>query len=712
MLLIKEGVASFTKDLVKNQDGSVNIYFGPKATTGKEIWLAKRGHSMGLSFMSRIPIRVSVPVLIAAPVLIIAVVLSWLATGQHQMAAQDLTRQNLLQTHKQIQAHLDQLLDAPGRINRVNAELLAQGMLPTDDLPRWRDTLITELRAYSMLSSIVWGSADGQATWICRYIGDDDHIYYALKGAAAGENITEYRIDASGKVESKPSGTFKFDPRIRPWYIAPIRANGPAWCEPFLWVGGGDAKEVTLGISYGQPVRDSAGAILGVIDADLSLNDISHYLEKLQVGKTGGAYLVDRKGYLIGSSMGASLADAEGKRLLASDSGKPRIAASARHIEESIGPFAGFTEIHQDTITSGGQKLFLLASPYRHSTGLRWRIVTLIPEDDFLADVRAGFRRSLLWSVLAAVGALVFGLIVSLFMVKPILTLTSHVRRIGQGELDEELHLRQSPEMIRLSEEINTMSAGLRDRLRMRQALALAMDVQQNLLPAETPQIEGLDIAGHSTYCDETGGDYYDFLDVSGLSESTVAVALGDVVGHGIAAAMMMAGARGVLRSRCGQAGSLADLLQHMNSHLCEDAGIGSGRFMTMFLMTLDAIEKKMRWASAGHDMPFIYEPGFGFHEIEGGGIPLAVLPGEEYREYSFDGIRPGQVILAGTDGVWETFSEAGEEYGKQRVCDLIERHASRPAEEISQALQTELATYRGDSSQLDDVTLIVIRVL
>jgi serine phosphatase RsbU (regulator of sigma subunit) len=94
--------------------------------------------------------------------------------------------------------------------------------------------------------------------------------------------------------------------------------------------------------------------------------------------------------------------------------------------------------------------------------------------------------------------------------------------------------------------------------MRLRHSLALAQEVQQNLLPSGTPNIKGLDIAGHATYCDETGGDYYDFLKIAGQPDTTAAIVVGDVVGHGVAAAMLMATARGILLSRCRTPGSLA----------------------------------------------------------------------------------------------------------------------------------------------------------
>ena len=158
------------------------------------------------------------------------------------------------------------------------------------------------------------------------------------------------------------------------------------------------------------------------------------------------------------------------------------------------------------------------------------------------------------------------GLVLAYIGIRALLNLVSHVRQIGKGDLEHELHLNYSPKFTRLSDEINAMTAGLRDRMRLRHSLALAMEVQQSLLPSDNPNIDGLDIAGHSAYCDETGGDYYDFLDITGLSDTTAAIAVGDVVGHGVAAAMLMATARGVLRSQCQEPGNLSDFLKNMNN--------------------------------------------------------------------------------------------------------------------------------------------------
>jgi len=238
-----------------------------------------------------------------------------------------------------------------------------------------------------------------------------------------------------------------------------------------------------------------------------------------------------------------------------------------------------------------------------------------------------------------------------------------------------------------------------------------------NLLPSKTPIIEGLDIAGHSTYCDETGGDYYDFLDVVGLSESSLAIAIGDVVGHGIAAAMLMATVRGILVSHCDETGSLSELLTHMNKHFIKDfgetsAGAGPCRFMTMLLMIIDMDAKEVRWASAGHDSPFVYDSeNDEFINFDLGSTPLGILQEEVFEEYTFSGVRSGQVYLAATDGVWETMSPTREMFGKDRVQDLIRKHAHMSAAEISEQLRTELVSFGGKLGQNDDVTFVVVKV-
>src|SRR4029079_7648860 len=147
--------------------------------------------------------------------------------------------------------------------------------------------------------------------------------------------------------------------------------------------------------------------------------------------------------------------------------------------------------------------------------------------------------------------------------------------------------------------------------------------------------IPGFDISGYCAYCDETGGDYYDYIVIDRSNRSRFIVALGDVMGHGLASALLMASARGILRSSISKFTAPGAILTHLNERLYEDTG--GDRFMTMCLAAFDIHCAGCVWASAGHDAPIIYAPvDQKFIEPEGGDVPLGIVPDVEYGNYQF----------------------------------------------------------------------------
>src|SRR5262249_57911265 len=146
------------------------------------------------------------------------------------------------------------------------------------------------------------------------------------------------------------------------------------------------------------------------------------------------------------------------------------------------------------------------------------------------------------------------------------------------GYLEAKAEFGGSGEFRQLADELNQMIADLRDRLRLLHSLGVAMEVQRRLLPASAPKVRGLDVAGHSTYCDETGGDYYDFLVLDKAAPHAVLVALGDVMGHAFAAPLSIADVRAVLRQRAGSAHRLSALVSGLQPAVA--AGPCRGRLL------------------------------------------------------------------------------------------------------------------------------------
>jgi len=273
-------------------------------------------------------------------------------------------------------------------------------------------------------------------------------------------------------------GVYLCDARVCPWYTAAVQNGKAIWSEPYRRIPGSrHLSPLTLG--YASPLRESNGRLLGVMNAELTVKDISFYLEKLRVGRTGRAFLIDFKGRLIATSTGVPLVDLANHPMNAVDSNDHHIATAARELEKAFGSFA-------------------------------------LP-------------------------------------------------------------------------------------------LEMAEEVQQNLLPSFTPKIDGLDLAGFSRYCDET-----------------------------------------------------------------------TDRFAEL----------------RGHD------------------LSLGLTQDVYYREHFFADVRAGQIYLAATDGLWETFNEDGGMFGKKRTRRLIRTHAKRSAAEISREISNEISRFRADAELKDDISYVILKVL
>jgi sigma-B regulation protein RsbU (phosphoserine phosphatase) len=244
-----------------------------------------------------------------------------------------------------------------------------------------------------------------------------------------------------------------------------------------------------------------------------------------------------------------------------------------------------------------------------------------------------------------------------------------------------------------------------------KKALTLAAEVQKSLLPQIKPQIQGLDIAGRNVSCDEIGGDYFDFLWRRENPDSPFSVIVGDITGHGVDSALLMTSARAFLRMRASQPGTMAEIISAMNSHLTQDV-LESGRFMTLFYMTIDPASDRIEWVRAGHDPAVLYDPSTDeFEELKGTGIALGVSDAFKYEENYKTGLKEGQIIAIGTDGIWEAFNKTGKMFGKDRFWEIIRENARSNADDILNAVFGELSHFTKGRKSEDDITLVVIKI-
>ena len=256
------------------------------------------------------------------------------------------------------------------------------------------------------------------------------------------------------------------------------------------------------------------------------------------------------------------------------------------------------------------------------------------------------------------------------------------------------------------------MAALDKEHRRVRHSLSLAMEVQQNLLPKSNPQVKGLDIAGKSIYCDETGGDYYDFLEVGNPGEGRIGVVVGDVADHGIPSALLMATVRAMIRQRSSAFGKINQVVTDVNRQLAIDVQ-DSGRFMTLFYTEIERPNNLIRWVNAGNEPAMLFDPMAGiFSDLNGAGnLALGVFEDAQFREAQ-QVIALGQIIVIATDGIWEARNPKGEMFGRHRIQRIIRRHASKTASDIQKAILNALKRFQKGAKLEDDLTLVIIKII
>jgi len=297
-------------------------------------------------------------------------------------------------------------------------------------------------------------------------------------------------------------------------------------------------------------------------------------------------------------------------------------------------------------------------------------------------------------------------------ILQPIRDMLRVVRQVHKGNYQHRVPVVTNDELGILGDGMNEMTEGLRERERMRHSLILAKEIQQTLLPSSDPRLPGLDIAGHSIYCEGTGGDYFDYLLPEDPTDRRIGIVVGDVSGHGISSALLMATSRGFLRQRAALPGSIGAIVTDVNRQLIGDVA-DSCSFMTLFYLQIDLDTRALKWVRAGHDPGLIYDPdNDDFVALDGRGAALGLNPDAIYREYRRSDLKPNQIIVLGTDGIWESFSPAGEMFGKKRLERAIAHYRASSARDIMLAILSELEDFQQGRPAEDDITLIVIKVL
>ncbi|HXP84457.1 MAG TPA: SpoIIE family protein phosphatase [Bryobacteraceae bacterium] len=228
--------------------------------------------------------------------------------------------------------------------------------------------------------------------------------------------------------------------------------------------------------------------------------------------------------------------------------------------------------------------------------------------------------------------------------------------------------------------------------------------IQRQLLPSVPPPAPGLDMAGRTASCRTVGGDYYDYLR---FPDGKVGVLVGDVAGKGMPAALLMSSLQARVHVVFEDSSSIAQKMSRLNKAIASNCP--DNRFITFFLGVIDPQTGQVVYSNAGHNPPLVVRAKGGFETLTGGGIILGILPAATYEEFTAQ-LDPGDILVLFSDGVTEAANPQDQEFGEERLADLVAGMRDRPAREIVEKINDAVMAFTEGAPPADDITVLVVR--
>lgn len=242
------------------------------------------------------------------------------------------------------------------------------------------------------------------------------------------------------------------------------------------------------------------------------------------------------------------------------------------------------------------------------------------------------------------------------------------------------------------------------ERQRLENELQLASEIQQRFQPSCPPKLHGFELQGISFPCYEIGGDYYDFIE---RSDGRLLIALGDVSGKGTAAALLMSSLHAAVHAQVAANTSLVQTISDVNSYLADNTP--ANRFVTLFMAELDQRTGVLKFVNAGHNPALIIHAGGTVEQLGAGGLPLGIIRDTNYTEGRTQ-LHPGDVFVTYSDGVSEAQSPTGEEFGLNRLTEVVSQNLKRNASGLRDRIEDALSKFADSTPAADDITLVILK--
>jgi sigma-B regulation protein RsbU (phosphoserine phosphatase) len=495
---------------------------------------------------------------------------------------------------------------------------------------------------------------------------------------------------------------------IADWYALPRNLFLPCWSEPYSAGSGTDSLMVT----YSIPLYAKAGHsnFIGVVKCDVSLEWLHELLLSLPLGQNGYAFLLSRNGTYVAHPERSFILK-ENIFSRAEEQGNAFLRKLGR---EMVKGRSGF--IRYDSIVSG-EKGWLLYQPIP-STG--WVLGVFFPQEAMTAKVIELSRKEAAIGLAGFLLLLPVMLLIARSITRPLLQLDKAARVLATGDLDASLpELRGKDEVARLADSFTAMRDELKvhlamlektaaNRERIESELRIARDIQMGLIPKTFPPFPArrdFELFAVMNPARQVGGDFYDFFMPD---DEHLCVAIGDVSGKGVPAALFMAVTRTLLRAFLQNGDSPGDALRHLNDDLAQNNDYCM--FVTVFCLVVHLPSGHCRFANGGHNLPCVIRADGRIDYLpKTKGAALGVMEGLSVAE-SETRLTPGDTLFLYTDGVTEAMNRREELFGENRMTAELSRRQTLNCTDLLGTVAEAVAAHAEGAEQSDDITMVAFR--
>jgi len=663
-----------------------------------------------------------------------------------QQAVENLAQQLIQSVSVRIENHVLEYFNKSFQILRVTEDNLEAGTLDLNDfegLKRyfWNVVVEGDLESY-----IFYGNEQGEFIGVEHL--ETGEIQLKIRTIETEPLRQIYRLDDQGN-RAEFVKEAEYDPRKRPWYQVAKQAQKPTWSSIYPFFSRKNT-DTALGISAVLPVFEDDQNLQGVLCINITLLRITEFLKDLYISPNGQSFIIERSGDLVVSSkiekpfkIQGKGEDAKIERFPANKTEDITIRNTANAFMKRFGSFVAIQNSEQVKFQQNGGWYYAQILPIQDQHGLDWLVVVVVPESDFMTEIKRNTQITIGLCLIALGVATGMGILTASWITKPIFRLNKASHKLAGGDLNQKVKVGGIQELETLANSFNWMAGQLKEsfdtleekvkertgqlaeanqeisclnvrlkseNLRMSAELDIIREMQQLILPKaqELAEIKDLDIVGYMQPADEVGGDYYDILATHGI----VTIGIGDVTGHGLESGILMVMIQAAVRT-------LKEVEEHdpikflntLNRMIYYNIQrMNSDKNLTLAILNYS---EGLLSISGQHEEILIVRQNRNIERINTMDLGFPIGLDEDITEFishTLIELNSGDGVVLYTDGITEAQNSQKKFYELEKLCSIISQNWHQEAEKIKNAVIEDVKLFMGEEKQLDDITLLVIK--